>query len=265
MSLTGLDPSMLVGLLCKTRVDWDDLCVRMKEFGSAKGAQPIIHIVQEMPAWMRNPSRTLSSTGRPAEPIRDAKVPQLSQHDSDKSPRNASKEDAISVDYADSDDWDIEDSEGESNMGVESIDRQSSAGASLPSSSLPKDHTSVERPKEPHRDEEDWQEMPQAARTEVADVAGSPASLFFDRDTEAVVVPSTAKTLSFPSVSTSGTLEREQLQGTIAQPAKESSEDHMDDWQGVTLESQRNRQTSNDSGGTQRAASILHGDRSASA
>jgi len=256
MSLTGLDPSMLVGLLCETRADWDDLCVRMKEFGSAKGAQPIIHIVQEMPAWMRNPSRTLSSTGRPADAIRDAKLSQLSESLSETLRQlNTSKEDADSVDYADSDDWDIEDSEGESNMGGQSIDRQSSAGVSVPSSSLPKEYTRVERPKDRNSADEEWQEMPQSARLACADVAGSPASLFFDTETEAVVVPSTAKTLSFPSETLSFTPEGDEESGTALRQTFRDSKEDADDWQGVTVESQRHRQTSNDSGGTQRAGS----------
>ena len=126
MSLSALDPSMLVGLLCQSKADWDDLCKRMKAFPSSKDHHPIINIVQEMPAWMRKSSRTISGAGL------NASTP--SQKASKKSaftPTNSSLQttgtkgasgilsgddlEGSSVEYADSDDWDIDDSDDEDN------------------------------------------------------------------------------------------------------------------------------------------------------
>lgn len=125
MSLAALDPSMLVGLLCQSKADWDDLCKRMEEFPSSKDHHPIINIVEEMPAWMRKSSRTISGAGLNASTSSQkpaAKSPTMLMSKSPTtSPKGAggtiSGDDleGSSVEYADSDDWDIDDSDDEDN------------------------------------------------------------------------------------------------------------------------------------------------------
>lgn len=134
MAFGALDPSMLVGLLCQTKEDWDDLCTRMKAFPSSKDNHPLLHIAQEMPAWMRNPSRTMSGTGIHQKTRNTASKGMSNGAPSSDSaflPANrtakeatlsGSPEDAAgtSFDYADSDDWDIDESDGEACESVSS-------------------------------------------------------------------------------------------------------------------------------------------------
>ncbi|KAL7010050.1 Cysteine protease atg4 [Cystobasidiomycetes sp. EMM_F5] len=102
MPIASLDPSMLVGLLCQSRDDWDDLCRRMKE--ASLGSTAIIHIAQAVPAWMRAPSRTISSADV---------VPAESGGRAAHSNANASHSPLDKLaDDTDSDDWDIDDSDG---------------------------------------------------------------------------------------------------------------------------------------------------------
>jgi hypothetical protein len=125
MSLAALDPSMLVGLLCQSKADWDDLCKRMKEFPSSKDHHPIINIVEEMPAWMRKSSRTISGAGLNASTASRKSAGKTFVTPTD-TPLNTRKEgqsdlpggediEGGSVEYADSDDWDIDDSDDEDN------------------------------------------------------------------------------------------------------------------------------------------------------
>lgn len=125
MSLSALDPSMLVGLLCQSKEDWEDLCRRMKEFPTSKDHHPIINIVQEMPAWMRKSSRTISGAGLNASTSSQKPavkpIQARSELSSTTSLRGSTKAlsgddfEGSSVDYADSDDWDIDDSDDEDN------------------------------------------------------------------------------------------------------------------------------------------------------
>ena len=134
MPLAGLDPSMLVGLLCKKREDWEDLCSRMREIASQ--ATPIIHIVQEMPAWMLNPSRSLGRTaGRSASYASSTAVRtdirNLTASGGAEAQAGAGKnvDKGNSMEYVDSDDWDIDDSDADSNLGPESTESSSAAPA----------------------------------------------------------------------------------------------------------------------------------------
>lgn len=125
MSLSALDPSMLVGLLCQSKQDWEDLCRRMKEFPASKDHHAIINIVQEMPAWMRKSSRTISGAGLNASTSSQKPSgkpgPARGGVSSTTSPKGSvgvlSGDDfeGSSIDYADSDDWDIDDSDDEDN------------------------------------------------------------------------------------------------------------------------------------------------------
>ena len=169
MSIQGLDPSMLVGFLCKTREDWEDLCSRMREIASQ--ATPIVHIVQEMPAWMRNPSRSMSGMGSARAGNTNAKPARAHQSSfktSGNDPVNAkgkadsnnlSPDDGDFMDYPDSDDWDIDDSEVDSKLNAEYIDEEAELS---PQPSLREkgneDYVQAEK------EEEDWAE---AVRPEI--------------------------------------------------------------------------------------------------
>ncbi|GAA97415.1 uncharacterized protein L969DRAFT_74527 [Mixia osmundae IAM 14324] len=54
MPLSGLDPSMLIGFLCRDEADWDDLQSRAGEHKS------IFHIAEQMPAWLRSSAGSLT-------------------------------------------------------------------------------------------------------------------------------------------------------------------------------------------------------------
>lgn len=134
MSLAALDPSMLVGLLCQSKEDWEDLCRRMEEFPSSKEHQHIINIVNEMPAWMRKSSRTISGAGLNASTC--SSKPAAAQAAFTATPpkssgivkeRPADDIEGSSVEYADSDDWDIDDSDDEDNKS-EASDRPDDLG-----------------------------------------------------------------------------------------------------------------------------------------
>lgn len=110
MHISGLDPSMLLGLLCQTREDWQDLCRRMDAIKST--CTPIIHIVPEMPAWMRAPSRSVSTAAVPAAQRRQSGSAVLRNTSSPKQEGNrASPQPDDSFEFADSDDWDIDESD----------------------------------------------------------------------------------------------------------------------------------------------------------
>ena len=110
MHISGLDPSMLLGILCQTKDDWQDLCRRMDEIKST--CTPIIHIVPEMPAWMRAPSRSVSTTAVPATQRRSSRglssSPGRQQTEKEDDQQAAAEE---SFEFADSDDWDIDESD----------------------------------------------------------------------------------------------------------------------------------------------------------
>lgn len=133
MSLAALDPSMLVGLLCQSKEDWEDLCRRMKLFPSSKEHQHIINIVNEMPAWMRKSSRTISGAGLNAsssssKPVAQAAFMATSPNASENwKERPGDDIEGSSVEYADSDDWDIDDSDDEDNKS-EASDRPDDLG-----------------------------------------------------------------------------------------------------------------------------------------
>ena len=109
MHISGLDPSMLLGILCQTREDWQDLCRRMDEIKST--CTPIIHIVPEMPAWMRAPSRSVSTAAVPTaqRTPSKSKVPGTGSEKATDADSEAAADE--SFEFADSDDWDIDESD----------------------------------------------------------------------------------------------------------------------------------------------------------
>lgn len=122
MHISGLDPSMLLGILCQTREEWQDLCRRMDELKST--CTPIIHIVPEMPAWMRASSRSVSAAAMPtAEKKQET---QVSQPDTPFRVGDGAAQSSVddSYEFADSDDWDIDESDGDSLLAA-SADRHS--------------------------------------------------------------------------------------------------------------------------------------------
>lgn len=163
MSISGLDPSMLIGLLCKDLAEWEDLEKSMNEFVSSipKGqglkTAPIINIVNEMPAWMRVPSRSISGSNANTGALPTlASIGAASSAGETKSSRKEviragtattmDREEAAeddSFDYADSDDWDIDDSDSNADQEETSPDRQSpsSSVVRLPASQSKEEET----------------------------------------------------------------------------------------------------------------------------
>lgn len=134
MSLSALDPSMLVGLLCRSKEDWEDLCQRMQTFPKSKEHHQIINIVQEMPAWMRKSTRTISGAGLnastssqkgPARPLfSDNTCPKASAQ----LPQESEMLEDDSMEYADSEDWDIDDSEDDDMKSTEGSEKAEDLG-----------------------------------------------------------------------------------------------------------------------------------------
>jgi len=107
--LSGLDPSMLVGFLCQTEEDWEDLCHRLKEVGRLHTA--IVHIADRPPHWFRSVSATSStragSSSRKPSNALQPDVSDIVEHDA------LDSDVSVGVQSFDEpDDWDLS-SEGE--------------------------------------------------------------------------------------------------------------------------------------------------------
>ena len=177
MAITGLDPSMLVGLLCRTHDEWLDLRARMKEMKAS--CTPLVHIMDEMPKWMRKGpgmNRTISGSHivpvSPLSPSANAAAGAPASRDG--GPSSVSESARLqrrghpaeeSFDDLDSDDWDIDESESEGAFG-KSSDEDEEFGRAREEADSPGfgEVPGAGSAKGPAGQEDDWTEAAASAR-----------------------------------------------------------------------------------------------------
>ncbi|KIP05763.1 hypothetical protein PHLGIDRAFT_107790 [Phlebiopsis gigantea 11061_1 CR5-6] len=65
MPLSGLDPSMLMGFLCKDEADWQDLKQRIAELNQKSQKATVLHLQDEPPTWTTDSEMGLESISEP--------------------------------------------------------------------------------------------------------------------------------------------------------------------------------------------------------